>query len=842
MKLLKPLLSIILFLGLGILLTTAQATVTITGSTETTSPNSEVCVKVSVAGFKKMISMQYSHKWNPAVLQFKSIKNFRLGASPDLNFGTQSVNNGILTFSWNTNDFVNGDNLDDNAVIYEICFTAIGANGQFSLLEFTNTPRDIELSDVSGLVTLVRNSGRVNIGQQTSGGLELRVGTATVGMNELACVPVTVSGFKNMISVQHSIKFDQTVLKFNKVQNFIFSSPIPLTFGTQNVSKGEITFLWTADDLVNGQTLNDATKIYELCFDAIGECEKSSAIQITSSPTALDASDTKGPVTPVTVNGNVSIGSCNFSVVVASQLNPCFGQTNGSINITVFGRNSNTTFAWSNGATAEDITNLGPGTYNVTVTNPGTGTVTLPAAVVLSDAVMSIAGVITDPSNSTTSDGQINVTVTNGSSPYTFQWSNGRTTEDILNLAEGNYTVTVTDANGCSASKQFVISVGVRVASAIVKQITCNGNNNGSIDITAGGGSSPYTYRWSNGPSTEDVSGLSGGTFTVTVTDSKGVSATSTYTITDPPVLVVNATTTPPSSGASDGSINVTVEGGVKPYVFVWNTGSNTEDVSGLAAGNYTVTVTDANLCSKVSTFSLGDLGVNVAVTNVNCAGDATGSVNTTPTSGTGPYTYRWSSGATTQNISNLKAGQYGLTVTDAAGKSFTTNLTVTEPIRLTASINLSGSLATANASGGTTPYTFKWTPTNFTTPTATLPDGAHTLLVTDAKGCQATASKLVGIPGECYDGKTVITPNGDGLNDNLIILCADQLDNRIEIFNSYGQLVYSQENYSNDWDGRDRSNSTLADGVYYWVMRVTLDNGDKRIYKGSVTLLRKLN
>ena len=156
--------------------------------------------------------------------------------------------------------------------------------------------------------------------------------------------------------------------------------------------------------------------------------------------------------------------------------------------------------------------------------------------------------------------------------------------------------------------------------------------------------------------------------------------------------------------------------------------------------------------------------------------------------------------------------------------------------------MDLSGSVATATATGGTAPYTYKWTPTNFTTPTATLPDGAHTIVVKDAKGCQATSSKLVGIPGECYDGKTVITPNGDGINDNLIILCSDQYTNRIEIFNSFGQLVYGQDNYSNDWDGRDRSSSALADGVYYWVMRVTLDNGDRRIYKGSVTLIRKLN
>lgn len=842
MKLLKPLHSFVFLLVLWLLSLPALAQVTITGSTETTSPNSEVCVKVTVAGFKQMISMQYSHKWNPAVLQFKSIRNFRLGASPDLNFGTQSVNNGILTFSWNTNDFTNGDNLNDNTVIYEICFTAIGANGQFSLLEFTNTPRDIELSNLNGLVTLTRSNGRVNIGEQTSGGLEIKVGSATVGMNELACVPVTVSGFKNMISIQHSIKFDPVVLKFNKVQNFIFSSPISLTFGTQNVGRGEITFLWTADDLVNGQTLNDATKIYELCFDAIGECEKSSAVQITSSPTSLDASDTKGSVTPATVDGNVAIGSCQFSVVVASQLNPCFGQTNGAINITVFGKTNNTTFAWSNGATTEDISNLGPGTYNVTVTKPGSGTVTLAAAVVLSDAIMSINGVITDPTQSTASDGQINVSVANGSSPYTFQWSNGRTTEDITNLAEGNYSVTVTDANGCSASKQFVISLGVKVSSGVVKQITCNGANNGSVDITAGGGTSPYTYKWSNGPSTEDVSGLGAGNFTVTVTDSKGVSATATYTITDPPALVVNGTTTPPASGGSDGAINLTVDGGVKPYQFTWNTGSNTEDLPALAAGSYTVTVTDANQCSKVATFAVGDLGVNLAITQVACAGDATGSINATPTSGTAPYSFRWSSGATTQQLNNLKAGQYGLTVTDAAGKSFTSSVNVTEPARLLVSVDLSGSVATATTTGGTAPYTYKWTPTNFNTPTATLPDGAHTIVVTDAKGCQATSSKLVGIPGECYDGKTVITPNGDGLNDNLIILCSDQYTNRIEIFNSYGQLVYSQDNYSNDWDGRDRSNSALADGVYYWVMRVTLDNGDRRIYKGSVTLIRKLN
>jgi hypothetical protein len=309
-------------------------------------------------------------------------------------------------------------------------------------------------------------------------------------------------------------------------------------------------------------------------------------------------------------------------------------------------------------------------------------------------------------------DGSINLTVTGGAdcTAYTFNWSNGATTEDVSNLRAGTYSVTVTDANGCSTSSSFtltepaqLLSSGVAATYVCGHNVSCAGSNDGSINLTVTGGASctAYTYLWSNGATTEDVSNLTAGNYSVTVTDANGCSTTSNFTLTEPDELRVRSITSATfecgynisCNGASDGSIDLTPEGGATcvAYTYNWSNGATTEDLGGLTAGTYNVTVTDANGCSTTASITLtqpallqssGIAATYACGTNVSCNGANDGSINLTATGGADcrAYTFNWSNGATTEDVSNLTAGTYSVTVTDANGCSTTSSFTLTEP------------------------------------------------------------------------------------------------------------------------------------------------------------------
>ncbi|MCS6990621.1 MAG: T9SS type A sorting domain-containing protein [Chitinophagales bacterium] len=197
-----------------------------------------------------------------------------------------------------------------------------------------------------------------------------------------------------------------------------------------------------------------------------------------------------------------------------------------------------------------------------------------------------------------------------GTATYTFLWNDGATTEDRSGLAAGTYTVTVTDANGCSAQATFnvteppcTISLSVTGTDAL-----CHGDANGTIDLTVSGAQGSVSFLWNDGATTEDRTGLTAGTYTVTVTDQGGCQATISFTVNQPAVLGMTGVVNNVSiTGGSDGSIDVTVSGGTAPYSFLWNDGATTEDRTGLSAGTYTVTVTDANGCSAQATFNVAE-------------------------------------------------------------------------------------------------------------------------------------------------------------------------------------------------------------------------------------------
>ncbi|NDC07664.1 MAG: hypothetical protein EBZ86_10190 [Synechococcaceae bacterium WB9_2_069] len=190
---------------------------------------------------------------------------------------------------------------------------------------------------------------------------------------------------------------------------------------------------------------------------------------------------------------------------------------------------------------------------------------------------------------------------------------------------------------------------------------SCPNGNNGAIDLTVAGGIAPYIFTWSNGASTEDLSSLTAGNYSVSVTDFNGCTANANVTITQPTLLTTSASSTNVTcNGLNNGTATVTAAGGTAPYTYLWNSGATTPSITNLAPGNYSVTVTDANGCSANANVTITQpilLTANASSTNLACNGINNGTATVTAAGGTASYNYLWNTGATTPSITNLAPG-----------------------------------------------------------------------------------------------------------------------------------------------------------------------------------------
>ncbi|MEL6273886.1 MAG: SdrD B-like domain-containing protein, partial [Bacteroidota bacterium] len=439
----------------------------------------------------------------------------------------------------------------------------------------------------------------------------------------------------------------------------------------------------------------------------------------------------------------------------------CNGDSTGAVDLSVSGGTPPYTYDWSTDGPEmpnndlQDVSNLAAGTYSVNVMDanacPATLTVT-----VSEPPALSIAGFPTNVLCTGDATGMINIVTSGGTPPYSYNWSNGATTEDISNVPAGTYSVTATDANDCTITTTTTVTEPAPLAvEADINDLPCNGDGSGSINLIVTGGTAPYTFMWSNGEFSEDLVWLDAGTYSVTITDANDCTITTSATVNEPAALMASTVVSDVlCNGDATGSINLSVSGGTQPYTYLWSTGAATEDISNLMAGNYTVTITDANNCSIVSNATVQEAStVSIAgnVTNAVCNGEASGAIDITPSGGTPSYTYNWSNGATTQDLTNVNAGTYMVTVTDANGCTDVATFTITQPDAISLNVNApiiqcggsaTGSIAVI-PSGGTGPYTYLW---NNGETTATINDllaGIYMVTVTDANGCQEVANAI---------------------------------------------------------------------------------------------------
>ncbi|HXH19013.1 MAG TPA: T9SS type A sorting domain-containing protein, partial [Chitinophagales bacterium] len=299
---------------------------------------------------------------------------------------------------------------------------------------------------------------------------------------------------------------------------------------------------------------------------------------------------------------------CSLDLQAQSLNVSCFGGNDGSISLSVGGGCSLPySFSWSNNSSGSSIDSLSAGQYDVTVTESGLGCSATASFEITEPTQILLSGQKTDVTCFGASDGTIDLTVTGGTPEYSYQWSNGSITEDISGLSPGPYSATVTDAAGCTASEGFFVTQpGPLALGGVPTPASCNGASDGAIDLNVLGGIPPYSYSWSTSDTTEDISGLTGGFYTVQVTDLNGCQANVIVQVLEPDALSIEDSTTHESAqGANDGAIDITVSGGTSPYDYRWSTGDTTEDLSGLPAGTYIVTVTDDNGCEISDTIEV---------------------------------------------------------------------------------------------------------------------------------------------------------------------------------------------------------------------------------------------
>ncbi len=350
---------------------------------------------------------------------------------------------------------------------------------------------------------------------------------------------------------------------------------------------------------------------------------------------------------------------------------------------------------------------------------------------------------------------------------YTYVWSpGGKTDPFIYNLSAQTYTVTATDSHGCIATSSVTITQPfMLIASNTFTNVSCNGVNNGTATTIVNGGTTPYNYNWTNGRTTSFISGLSAGTYSVTVVDTNGCSATSSVTITQPLTLVTSASETGTIScyGDATGATNSSVSGGTLPYTYSWTGGGTASALSGLTAGTYVLNVTDGNGCeasaSVTITQAANPLAINIASqSNILCNGGATASIiANAATGGTAPYIYYWSpSGGTNTTATGLSVGTYTIIAIDSHLCLASASVTITEPnvLSLSPSViahischnNNSGS-AIINTTGGTIPYTYAWSNSGSNALESGLSAGTYSILVTDNNGCNGTTSLTITQP-----------------------------------------------------------------------------------------------
>ncbi|MEO1259744.1 MAG: CARDB domain-containing protein, partial [Bacteroidota bacterium] len=398
-----------------------------------------------------------------------------------------------------------------------------------------------------------------------------------------------------------------------------------------------------------------------------------------------------------------------------------------------------------------------PGTYTVKLTASDSGSGFSASFETIVDAEFQALELLVATTQSNcpdTNDGTALATVTNGSTPFDYHWSNGGTGASLADLSPDTYEVTVSDANGCEKTTSFdIIPVsGLSASISGAMNPSCPNATDGSAEVVAVDGILPYAYLWSNNETTAIANNLPAGNVSVTVTDANNCVAVVSTDLDDPNSFSIAVASNDVSCpGGTDGNAAVSVNGGTGPFSYLWSTGQTAEVITGLLAAIYSVTVMDANGCEITQNVSVGQpdpITINATQTDVSCNGMNDGTATVTVVGGgSPPYSILWNNGSSSFNLTGLGAGTYTASILDANGCTYSPDAAnITQPDVLTLApqnltIDCDDEVTTlASISGGTAPYDVNWSDGTMSSLTAVLMEGSYDHTVTDANGCTDAA------------------------------------------------------------------------------------------------------
>ena len=470
-----------------------------------------------------------------------------------------------------------------------------------------------------------------------------------------------------------------------------------------------------------------------------------------------------GTLTACTVS-NPCAGAVTATTHVNSNVK-CYGQSTGSATVNAHGQHGPFTYTWSSSPVQTDsvLSNVAAGTYTVTVKDANACTTTATITITQPSAVLGVSVTETNVACYGASTGTATATVSGGTTNYQYKWSSTpqQTTATASNLPATSYTVTITDANSCTATASTTISQPLAALSVSVTEtnLSCNGSGNGTATATVSGGTSTYQYKWNSTPqqTTATASTLPAATYTVTITDSHSCTVTASTTVSQPAVISASGTVTEVAClNGKTGKIVVTASGGSGSYQYLWSTTpqQTTATASNLAAGSYTITVTDSHNCTGTASFSVTQPASGISLTtgevNATC-GNSNGSASVT-VSPTGSYTYSWSGGGAAATDANVQAGSYTVTVTATTGGCTATasvQVNSTGGPTVTAyhtntTCGLNNGSTYVTVSGGTSPYTYTWSNSSTDSAITNLAANVYSVTVKDAHGCESISSVTV--------------------------------------------------------------------------------------------------
>ena len=807
-------------------------------STESVSSGDTACVSFKVANFNNIASFQFGVKYESNNLKLVSLNNSGgLVPALDLNSTVHDDGVGDITFGWNANS--GGVTKPDSSILFTLCFKAIGPNGIISPVVFKDSIAAFDVTTADGISTKTTHTdGSVRIGLisysltartdstlcsgDTTGKIRLIPigngapfsytyvnttnplikGAGTIAANDSAIISKLPTG-QYTISVLNSSNEKRDTTVSIKTPNVIFINPPtavnPKCFGDKNGSLTLATFgggtqpysfKWSNNATTVGIS-NLASGTYSCVLTDFHQCQASTSGSIGVNPIAIS-------------NKNI-IGAL------------CAGKNNGSATFNLSGgttASGNYKISLNGGAAviakSGNFNNLAPGNYQLAITD-GNSCVLQDSFTVSSTRTLTANAVVSNITCKGLNNGFISIVIAaNGSEkqPYIFNWAanagvpvnNGRTSS-VNKLASGKYTITVFDADGCKIDTAYSVTEpdSVKISLLSSRNESCTVGTDGEINVGANGGTpyaAPrfYQYKWSRlaSDTLSILSKVKGGSYTITVSDAQGCTATKSFTITSPTFPKIDSFSVKAAtcSEKQDGKLKVfahatTLSTTIKGYK--WSNGGIADTIINLSAGKYYVTVTSSDGCPKSDSaiikapqpIKLDSL--NFSKVDPTCPKSSTGKITLVVKGGTPPYKYNWSAGPTTNQpiFASLTSGTYSFSVTDTnACTAFETSIVLVEPP--TISVNFTNvtkvscfgkcapgdATATAIASGGTVNnglYSFQWSSgetnanTNQST-SKTLCPGMQFVTVTDAQ-CGTIASLVVGQPDSFQFNSPSITP-----------------------------------------------------------------------------------